>query len=127
MYKEIIICIIIILLIFTGNYITQKYTKESVTNLNTKLIELEEKIETEEKENANNQIKDLKNDWDNRYKKLSYFIEHDELEKVEDNLTSINGYIESDNLEEVKSKIQETEFILKHIKKKYAVIIENVF
>ena len=125
MYKEIIICIIIILLIFTGNYITQKYTKESVTNLNTKLIELEEKIETEE--NANNQIKDLKNDWDNRYKKLSYFIEHDELEKVEDNLTSINGYIESDNLEEVKSKIQETEFILKHIEKKYAVIIENVF
>ena len=44
MYKEIIICIIIILLIFTGNYITQKYTKESVTNLNIKLIELEEKI-----------------------------------------------------------------------------------
>ena len=127
MYKEIIICIIIILLIFTGNYITQKYTKESVTNLNTKLIELEEKIETEEKEIANNQMKDLKNDWDNRYKKLSYFIEHDELEKVEDNLTSINGYIESDNLEEVKSKIQETEFILKHIEKKYAVIIENVF
>ena len=33
----------------------------------------------------------------------------------------------SNNLEEVRSKIQETEFILKHIEKKYAVIIENVF
>ena len=72
-------------------------------------------------------MNELKDNWDERYKKLSYFIEHDELEKVETNLTAMNGYIEANNLEEVRSKIQETEFILKHIEKKYAVIIENVF
>ena len=127
MWKEIIICIVILLMIFMGNYITQKYTTESVTNLNTELKKLEDKVETNENDIITNQMNELKDNWDERYKKLSYFIEHDELETVETNLTAMNGYIEANNLEEVRSKIQETEFILKHIEKKYAVIIENVF
>ncbi len=127
MWKEIIICVVILLMIFMGNYITQKYTTESVTNLNTQLKELEEKVKTGENNSIINQMNELKSNWNERYKNLSYFIEHDELEKVETKLTAINGYIEADNLEEVRSNIQETEFILKHIEKKYAVIIENVF
>ncbi len=127
MWKEIIICIVIILMIFLGNYITQKYTTQSVTNLNDQLKELEEKIQTSENDIIVSQMNELKNNWDERYKNLSFFIEHDELEKVETKLTAINGYIEADNLEEVRSNIQETEFILKHIEKKYAVIIENIF
>ncbi len=127
MWKEIIICIVIILMIFLGNYITQKYTTQSVTNLNDQLKELEEKIQTSENDIIVSQMNELKNNWDERYKNLSFFIEHDELEKVETKLTAINGYIEADNLEEVRSNIQEAEFILKHIEKKYAVIIENIF
>ena len=127
MWKEIIICIVIILMIFLGNYITQKYTTQSVTNLNDQLKELEEKIQTSESDIIVSQMNELKNNWDERYKNLSFFIEHDELEKVETKLTAINGYIEADNLEEVRSNIQEAEFILKHIEKKYAVIIENIF
>ena len=127
MWKEIIIGVVILLMIFMGNYITQKYTTESVTNLNTQLKELEEKVKTGENNSIINQMNELKSNWNERYKNLSYFIEHDELEKVETKLTAINGYIEADNLEEVRSNIQETEFILKHIEKKYAVIIENVF
>ena len=127
MWKEIIICIVIILMIFLGNYITQKYTTQSVTNLNGQLNELEEKIQTSENDIIVSQMNELKNNWDERYKNLSFFIEHDELEKVETKLTAINGYIEADNLEEVRSNIQEAEFILKHIEKKYAVIIENIF
>ena len=127
MWKEIIICIVIILMIFLGNYITQKYTTQSVTNLNDQLKELEEKIQTSENDIIVSQMNELKSNWNERYKNLSFFIEHDELEKVETKLTAINGYIEADNLEEVRSNIQEAEFILKHIEKKYAVIIENIF
>ena len=127
MWKEIIICIVIILMIFLGNYITQKYTTQSVTNLNDQLKELEEKIQTSENDIIVSQMNELKSNWNERYKNLSFFIEHDELEKVETKLTAINGYIEADNLEEVRGNIQEAEFILKHIEKKYAVIIENIF
>ena len=128
MWKEIIICIVIVILIFIGNYASQNYTVESVKDLNTQLSDLEKLIEQDENNTEiENKIRKIKTNWDDRYKKLAYFIEHDELEKVEANLTSINGLINAQTLEDVRSKIQETEFILKHIEKKYAFIIENIF
>lgn len=128
MWKEIIICIVILILIFVGNYASQNYTVESVKDLNTQLSDLEELIgQDENNTKIENKIEEIKTNWDDRYKKLAYFIEHDELEKVEANLTSINGLINEQTLEDVRSKIQETEFILKHIEKKYAFIIENIF
>ena len=128
MWKEIIICIVIVILIFIGNYASQNYTVESVKDLNTQLSDLEELIgQDENNTKIENKIEEIKTNWDDRYKKLAYFIEHDELEKVEANLTSINGLINAETLEDVRSKIQETEFILKHIEKKYAFIIENIF
>ena len=63
MWKEIIICIVIILMIFLGNYITQKYTTQSVTNLNDQLKELEEKIQTSENDIIVSQMNELKNNW----------------------------------------------------------------
>ena len=128
MWKEIIICIVIVILIFIGNYASQNYTVESVKDLNTQLSDLEELIgQDENNTKIENKIEEIKINWDDRYKKLAYFIEHDELEKVEANLTSINGLINAETLEDVRSEIQETEFILKHIEKKYAFIIENIF
>lgn len=128
MWKEIIICIVIVILIFIGNYASQNYTVESVKDLNTQLSDLEELIgQDENNTKIENKIEEIKTNWDDRYKKLAYFIEHDELEKVEANLTSINGLINAETLEDVRSEIQETEFILKHIEKKYAFIIENIF
>ena len=128
MWKEIIICIVILILIFVGNYASQNYTVESVKDLNTQLSDLEELIgQDENNTKIENKIEEIKTNWDDRYKKLAYFIEHDELEKVEANLTSINGLINAETLEDVRSEIQETEFILKHIEKKYAFIIENIF
>ena len=128
MWKEIIICIVIVILIFVGNCVSQNYTVESVKDLNMQLSDLEELVEKEESnEQIKGKIEEIKRNWDDRYKKLAYFIEHDELEKVEANLTSINGLINAETLDDVRSKVQETEFVLKHIEKKYAFIIENIF
>ena len=97
MYKEIIICIIIILLIFTGNYITQKYTKESVTNLNTKLIELElQVINADENMSliATAKADNIDNDYSNN---SEHIAENIELEISE--LTSTPRYVkEGENI-----------------------------
>ena len=50
-------------MIFLGNYITQKYTTQSVTNLNDQLKELEEKIQTSENDIIVSQMNELKNNW----------------------------------------------------------------
>ena len=102
MKKEIIVCIIIVIAIIVGNIVTQNYTVKSIGILSEELeelkkdvIEAEENGEEEVNENIKNKKEEIKKEWENRYDKLAYFIEHDELEKVETDLTALNSFIET--------------------------------
>lgn len=135
MLKESIICIVILASIFIGNYCTQNYTKTSVTELSNMLNNLEEEIgentnqekAEEQKNTIENKTQELYNNWKERYAKLAYFIEHDELEKVESEIVSLKGNIEVDEYGEVVNQIEKTKFILKHIEEKYKFNLQNIF
>lgn len=132
MGKETIICIVLVITIIIGNYMTQNYTKESVKELSGKLNVLKEEIsKTGEQENTIEQVKntmeEVKNEWEARHDKLAYFIEHDELEKVETNLTSLNSFLEMQEYADAISELDKSVFVLKHIEDKYAFNLENIF
>lgn len=134
MKKEIIVCIIIVITIIVGNIVTQNYTVKSIGILSEELEKLKKDvIEAEEngKEEINENIKDkkeeIKKEWENRHDKLAYFIEHDELEKVETDLTALNSFIETKEYEEAISELDKCVFVLKHIEDKYAFNLQNVF
>lgn len=132
MWKETVICITIILAIIVGNIITQNYTKESVEELTNDLEELKEeffKIEQGEKDSkkAKEKMDEIKENWDSRHDKLAYYIEHDELEKVETDLTAMNSFVEKEEYTSATSELDKSVFVLKHIKKKYEFNLENVF
>ena len=131
MLKEIIICIIIITTIFVGNIISQKYTTESVDEI----VDLLDNIKIQIQENngeidiniMKEKINDLNEKWKKRHEKLAYYIEHDELEKVETNLTGLEGEIDGKEYEEVMSRLDETIFLLEHIEDKYKFNLQNIF
>ena len=50
--------------------------------------------EEQNEEKLNNQIENIVNNWNEKHKKLAYYIEHDELEKVETELVYLKGNIE---------------------------------
>lgn len=132
MWKETIICIVLIVVIIIGNFITQKYTIESVESLSDKLEILKDnilKIESKEKtiEHAKVAMEDIKKEWEARHDKLAYFIEHDELEKVETDLTSLNSFLEMEEYADAISELDKSVFVLKHIKDKYVFNLENIF
>lgn len=131
MWKETIICVVIVIAIVIGNYITQNYTVQSVEELTSKLGELKQEIVKEEgdidREKANNKIEEIKKSWEARHDKLAYFIEHDELEKVETDLTSLKSFIETNSYSEATSELDKSVFVLQHIEDKYAFNLENVF
>lgn len=129
MLKEIIICIVIILTIILGNNITQNYTKQSVSKISNELISLRETAIKKEINNqeAKNKIEEAYKQWNERYDKLAYFIEHDELEKIETELTEIRSHIETEEYEELVSELDKSMFLLKHIEDKYAFNLQNVF
>ena len=129
MLKETMICIVIVIVIIFGNVITQNYTKESVSELSEGLTSLRQKISQKEisKEEISKQTEGIYEQWKERHEKLAYFIEHDELEKVETELVVIKSDIETDNYEELISSIDKSIFVLQHIKDKYAFNLQNIF
>ena len=132
MWKETIICVVIVIAIIVANVITQNYTVESVKYLSKELESLREGIyNIEYNQNIENQTKEkidkTVNDWEKRHDKLAYYIEHDELEKVENNLTGIKSFIETKEPAEALNELDKTIFILKHIEDKYAFNLQNIF
>ena len=129
MKREIIICILIILVIYTSNQITQKFTNDCVQKLSQDMYEIRGKLYTE---NVNNgalegNIKLIEEDWENRKYKLAYYIEHNELEKIETNITSMKSFIETEEYTNSINEIDKAIFILNHIKDKYTFTLENIF
>lgn len=128
MIREIIICIGIIVIILTGNIITQNYTDEFVNEISEELNRLSEIIILEKKEEIiNEKVEKIQSLWKENNTKLAYFIEHDELEKVETSLESMKSYLEVRDYDQAKNEIDKNIFILKHIEKKYDLNLENIF
>ena len=131
MQKEVIVCIFIIVLIIVGNVVTQNYTVESVESLADQLSDLKSDIfkeeENIERDSIKDKIKQIKDNWESRHDKLAYYIEHDELEKVETNLTSLGSFIEANENSEAVSELDKSVFVLKHIEDKYAFNLQNIF
>lgn len=133
MGKETIISIIIIIAIIVGNIITQKYTVKSVTDFSKKIEDLKQDIyNLEEQDNlmieeAKSKVDTIIDDWNKTHDKLAYYIEHDELEKIETNLISLKSFIETNQYSEVISKLDTSVFLLEHIEDKYAVNLQNIF
>ena len=129
MRKEWMICIIVIFLVAITNIITQNYTNQSVETMDTKLENLKQKLTQEEvkKEEVEQEFEDTMKHWKERYKILAYYIEHDELEKVETELTSLKANIQIEQFEEGVPDLEKSIFILNHIKEKFKLNIKNVF
>ena len=131
MLKEIVIIITIIVVIFIGNTITQKYTKQAVEEMTNILNGLRQEI-FESKENIDvnkieEEMENINTKWENKHEKLAYYIEHDELEKVETNFTGLKGEIEAKEYGDAMSRLDQSVFLLEHIEDKYAFNLQNIF
>jgi len=131
MGKETIICIIIVIAIVISNIVTQNYTIDSVKELTDDLTELKSELEKQEddisQENIKNKIQETEDNWKDRHEKLAYYIEHDELEKVETNITALKSFIVANEYAEAVSELDKSVFVLKHIEDKYAFNLQNIF
>jgi len=129
MYKEIIISIIILISILVFDFVLKNYTENWIGEVSQGLTELENDIREKKLNNKQIQSKtyDLYSKWEEYYENLAFYIEHDELEKVETNFIAGKSYIDSKKYEDAMSELEKTSFVLKHIKDKYSFNLENIF
>ena len=128
MKKELIICLFILALIIIFNIITQNYTKECVTQMNNSLTELK-KVSVDEQNNdtITEKLDGIQKQWDTYQEKLAYYIEHDELEKVETQIFSMKGFNEIGKYDEIVPELEKCIFILEHIQDKTKLNVKNIF
>lgn len=129
MYKELAICVVTVIVIVLLNILTGNYTKDSVTGLTGELMQLRSQMTDEniDDDEIYNNGKDIYENWRNRYNVLAYYLEHDELEKVENNLTSFRSAIDAKEYSEALKEIDETTFVLRHIQEKNSFDLKNIF
>jgi len=132
LYKEIIFSIVIVVVVVVGNVVTQNYTHKSVKNTTTELEELKQELLSESNEdidwdNAKEKFSVLQTEWRNSFEKLAYYIEHDELEKVDTNLIGLKSYIDTQEEADAVSELEKSVFVLKHIEDKTRMNLKNIF
>lgn len=127
MHKELIICIVLVILIIIGDIITQNYTKNTVNYLTGELKKLGQSLSDKDDNKADEEINKIDNKWKNVHDKLAYYIEHDELEKVETNFTACKSLAKNGEYEQAISELEKTVFVLDHITDKYSFNLVNIF
>ena len=126
MVKEIVIILIVVIFF---DFVGSNYTKQSRAELEGYLENIRYELEKEnvEEDTVNNKMKQIKDKWKDKYEKLAFYIEHDELEKVENEIYSLNANIDTKEYEKTKEKIEKCKFILKHIEDKEILNFKNIF
>lgn len=129
MYKELAICIITVIVIIAGNILTENYTNESVKESTQQLAELKEEISKEkvELDKAEKQINTIHEKWDEKYNVLAFYLEHNELEKIETELTGLRASIEVEDFEQAVNELDRAVYLLKHVEEKNKMSWKNIF
>ena len=107
MKKELIIVIIIVIAIIILDTITHNYTKNNFAKINEQLEQIKKiskNIAKEEKERESDKnskqqelqekIKIMEEDWQAINKNTAFYIEHEELEKVNASMIKFKSYIQ---------------------------------
>ncbi len=123
-FKEYIIIILIVIFVIFIEFITDGITNKSISDIRESIQDLEDSLETED---SKDKSKALCSSWKEEEKKLSYYMEHDELEKVGVLVDNIKSDIENDNQEDIHQELDEVKFLLEHIKEKQKLQLKNIF
>ena len=128
MYKELGICVVIVISIFLLDSVTQNYTQSSSQKISEELESLKQQInENGNSDDIQTKIEDTYNNWLEFHDKLAIYIEHSELEKIETNFVACKSFIKQGNYDMAVNELDKTIFGVLHIKDKYAFSLINVF
>lgn len=127
MYKEFVIIIVVITLIVSLDIITNNYTKDTVMIMSNELETLKKYVLDNNQEEATKQMENIKNIWEDKYKILAFYLEHDELEKVKTQMTELAAFLSVTKYDECVCDIDTSIFILKHIQEKEEFHLRSIF
>ena len=129
MYKEIIVCILVVILIISMDLLSNNYTKKVFFSINDSLGNLRNEMLKEDKDvnKINDEITKVEQAWNSKLNLLSCYIEHNELEKVARQLTLIKGNIDVEEYNQAVPQLDDCVYVINHIEDKESLLLRNLF
>ena len=125
--KEYFIILIILGFVFYINYLTDKDLNEQIAWIRNGIMNIEEKIEKNKKQEAENDFDSLHSKWEDITEHLELFVDHSELEKISNDIVKIDANLKSSDDEEILENIYDLKFMLEHIEDKNKLKLKNFF
>lgn len=128
MIRDIFIITIIIISVIIGTIYTQNLLGENTDVLLKELGRLETNInENTQKEEINKNANDIYQKWREVSEKWSIIVDHQEIDLIEKALLAVKSTIETEEYNRSIQKIQESIYLIGHIKEKEELNIKNIF
>ena len=125
--REIVIIMVVLAIIFGVNNITETYTDSSLGKIDELLKDLRTILIDKNNSKAIEKIDEILNKWEEKSEVLSYYIEHDELEKIETYLIEIKSDIDNNDFIKAIENLDVCEFIISHMNEKQGFLLKNIF
>ena len=125
--KEYVIVAVILVFVFFMEHITSKNLNNSVKWMKDGIMSIENKLEENRETEAQNEFLELKGKWEGEQEKLAFFVEHEELEKVSNDMVIIESNFEQNEADEIDENITDLKFMLDHIEEKNQLNLKNIF
>lgn len=128
MIRDIFIITIIIISVIIGTIYTQNLLGENTDVLLKELGKLETNInENMQKEEIDKNANDIYQKWREVSEKWSIIVDHQEIDLIEKALLAVKSTIETEEYNKSIQKIQESIYLIGHIKEKEELNIKNIF
>ncbi len=127
--RETIIILSILIIIFVGACITQKFLNNTADLLVSKLEDLKSGIE-EDKINEKEMVEktdEIYSEWEEINERWSVIVLHDEIDLIETSLIRMKSKIKTGEVQESMEDLDTSIFLIKHIKEKEKTNLKNIF
>lgn len=115
-------CIMLLSLIFSVNYLNKVCKKLDAIN-----IAMDKNIKEAAWEKADEASSMFLKEWESSSTKLSLFIDHKEMDNINDELWKLTQYIDCRNKDEALASNNVIKFFIDHINKMEKINIQNIF
>lgn len=126
-FKEYIIVLVILIIVFVINFITSKKLENAIGWMDDGMESIGNKISENKEDDAKKEFYELEDKWKSETEKLSYFVEHNELEKVSREVIIVEANFSINDSDKIIESINELKFLLEHIEDKNKLKLKNIF
>ena len=124
--KNIVISLILFIALIFGVFISLNYLSTMCNDLVKKSDTIEEQIAKENWQEAYNSSMKLTDDWKEHCDTISFFVHHQEIDNIDNELWKLSQYTKCRNKDESLASIHVVKFYINHIKNLENVTIQNI-